>query len=187
MVSTHNWKRTIVGRASVLYSNAKSRCKKKKIGLHITHEWIQKHLERGTCELTGLPFSLEPPPPGLTRRLDAPSLDRISKHKPYTEENTRVILWAVNCALSEYGTSTMLPILKAMIKGIEDVNQGSTTPVPDGLGNQSTNNPQLGTIPTTGIGQDSNDTDDDSGSVRRLNFNHSAQESSGNRLGRRNN
>jgi hypothetical protein len=101
----------------------------------------------------------------MTRRPDAPSLDRISKHKPYTKENTRVILWAVNCALAEYGTTLMLPILKAMIKGIEDANQGSITSLPTESDTKGQGDSKPGLIPTPWFGKDDDIIDDTGGAV----------------------
>lgn len=125
MANSADYKRTTRGRAVVLHGNARLRSRKRNVEVFITADWIEDHLKRGTCELTGLPFSFEPPPEGLTRRPDAPSVDRIDKTKPYTPENTRVILWAVNCALAEYGTETMLPILERMVNAIKE----QSTPV----------------------------------------------------------
>jgi hypothetical protein len=185
MPSSHDWKRTIEGRASVLFSNAKSRCKDKGVELHITQEWIREHLRRGTCELTGIPFNLEPPSEGLTRLPDAPSLDRINKHKNYTEDNTRVILWAVNCALAEYGTEIMLPILKAVVKGIEDAQQNQLTSVSGTDYREGEVYPELGSFSATWIGQDGNDAHHNSGTDARQDFDSSTQTSSGDSMGRR--
>ena len=132
-----------------------------------------------------MPFSFEPPPEGVTRRPDAPSLDRISKHKHYTEENSRVILWAVNCALSEYGTDNMLPILKAMIKGIEDAQTKSATPVSTTDYREGEVYPELGSFSAPWIGQDSNDANHNSGTDEGQDADHSTQESSGDSMGRR--
>jgi len=183
MPSSHEWKRTIKGRASVLFSNAKSRCKNKNVELYITQEWIQEHLKRGTCEITGIPFNLEPPSKKATRRPDAPSLDRIDKNKNYTTDNTRVILWAVNCALAEYGTEEMLPILKAMIKGIEDAQKNQPTPVSTGSYLGSEIYPELGAPITTGFGQDDNNLNHHSGTIQGQDLDHRPQTDSGDSLG----
>lgn len=159
MAFSADYKRTVRGRAVSLLSNARKRCKEKEIELHLTQEWVEEHLVRGTCEITGLHFCFEPPDQKATRRWDAPSLDRIDKDKPYTKENTRVILWAVNCALSEYGTKTMLPILRAMVKGIESANKKTITPVPTGINRQSTEDPATGVISAAGTREDSYDFD----------------------------
>jgi hypothetical protein len=156
---SNDYKRTIKGRAVSLMGNARKRCKEKEIELHLTQEWVEEHLLRGTCEITGLHFCFEPPDQKATRRWDAPSLDRIDKDEPYTENNTRVILWAVNCALSEYGTKIMLPILKAMVKGIESANKKTITPLPTGHYPKSKEHTKHGTVLTAGTREDSYDLD----------------------------
>jgi hypothetical protein len=183
MPANHDWKRTIEGRASVLFSNAKSRCKSKGIELNLTQEWIKQHLRRGTCEITGIRFNLEPPSEGLTRLPDAPSLDRIDKQKHYTEDNTRVILWAVNCALAEYGTEIMLPILKAMVKGIEDAQEKSTTSVSGTDYRQGEIYPELGSFSATWVGEDGDNAHHHCGADARKDLDSRTQTSSGNSVG----
>lgn len=150
MANSADYKRTTRGRAIVLYGNARVRSRKRNVEVFITSDWIEEHLKRGTCELTGLPFSFEPPPEGLTRRPDAPSVDRIDKTKPYTPENTRVILWAVNCALAEYGTETMLPILERMVNAIKE----QPTPISTKHPSASQESEPHGVVHGAGFGQD---------------------------------
>jgi hypothetical protein len=130
-----------------------------------------------------MPFSFEPPPKGLTRRADAPSLDRINKHKHYTEDNCRVILWAVNCALSEYGTENILPILKAMVKGIEDAQKKSTTPVSGTDYREGEIYPKLGSFSSTWAGENSDDAHHHCGADARKDVDNSTQASSRNGVG----
>lgn len=184
-VSKTKSKQTVIGKANILINNARTRSVKKNIVVEITQAWVEKHLKRGTCEITGMPFNLAPPPKGVTRRPDAPSLDRISKHKNYTEDNTRVILWAVNCALAEYGTDGMLPILKAMVKGIENAQALSATPLSAGNYIQGALGAELGSISTPWAWEDSDHSDDHSGAVRRQDADHSAKESGGDSVGQR--
>lgn len=132
-----SYKQTTIGRATVLVNNARSRAVKKNIKIDLPIEWVKYHLDIGVCQITGLPFNLEPPPKGVSRRYDAPSLDRIDKTKDYTSDNTRVILWAVNCALSEYGTDVILPILKATVLGIENAKKNTIASIPEGSNRQS--------------------------------------------------
>jgi hypothetical protein len=107
------------GRALQLLNGAKGRVKKSNGVVTIDKNWIQKRLDKGLCELTNLPFNLE-----LTNtRMNpySPSLDRIDSTNPnYDEKNTRLVLTAVNLTLSNFGQREILPILKAMIKGIEN-------------------------------------------------------------------
>jgi hypothetical protein len=180
----HKYRSTVAGRATILISNAKRRCKDKNVEFHLTREWVEERLVLNTCEITGMSFSFEPPPNGLSRRIDAPSLDRIDKNKNYTEENTRVILWGVNCALSEYGTEMMLPILKATVNGIENAKQKSTTPVPTGTDQQGEVYPELGSFSATGTWQDGNNPDNHCGADAREDANHSTEEGSGDSVGR---
>ena len=176
-------KRTTRGRAVVLVNNARARSLKKNISMELSPEWVEEHLKRGTCELTGLPFSFEPPPEGVTRRPDAPSLDRINKHEHYTEDNTRVILWAVNCALAEYGTEIMLPILEATIKGIKDAQSKSATPVSTGYSRESKDVSKHGIIFTPRTWKNYDHADNHSGTVRGQDADHSPQTSGGDGMG----
>jgi hypothetical protein len=177
------YKATTWGRARVLISNAKQRCREKNVEISISAEWVEEHLKRGTCELTGLPFDFGPPTEGLTRLSNAPSLDRINKDKPYTEDNTRVILWAVNCALAEYGTEIMLPILKAMVKGIEDAQEKSITSVSRTDHRESEIYPELGSFSATWAGEDSDNAHHHCGADARKDLDSSTQASSRNSVG----
>lgn len=177
MAYSNDYKRTVVGRANSLMSNARRRCKAKGIELAITQSWVEAHLTRGTCEITGLHFCFEPRNEHATRRWDAPSLDRINKDLPYTEDNTRVILWAVNCALSEYGTKIMLPILKAMVKGIERAQANQLTSVSAANHRESEIYPELGTVSPTGPWENDYHLDRRRRTVSRENADHSTQES----------
>ena len=108
------------GRAKFLIKSAVYREKNKMTKVTVTVDWVAERIRKGKCELTGLDFDLKPST--ITRHNPyAPSLDRIdSSNKEYSKSNTRVVLASVNVALGEYGTTTMLPILKAMVKAIEE-------------------------------------------------------------------
>ena len=179
----HVYRATIGGRASLLISNAKRRCRDKNIEFHLTRQWVEEHLARNTCEITGMLFDFGPPIGGVSRMINAPSLDRIDKNKHYTEDNTRVILWAVNCALSEYGTEVMLPILKATVKGIENAQQKSTTPVSEGIDSQSEHDTKRRAVLAARLGEDRNHPDNHSGTIPGQDADHSTQESSGDSMG----
>lgn len=105
------------GRAIKIWHRAKTRTG----SCDVTVDWIIEKLKANRCELTGFPFDLSPSTGKYCYNPYAPSLDRIdSSIKAYTPENTRVVLAAVNTALNQYGTETMLPILKAMVEAIEN-------------------------------------------------------------------
>ena len=113
------WSVSPHGRANKLIHNAKRRCVKSGGKVTVTQEWIENRLNLGVCELTNLLFDLQPSKSDHSNAY-APSLDRIdSKNPNYSPDNTRVVLVAVNRALNEHGDKYLLPILKAMIAGIE--------------------------------------------------------------------
>jgi hypothetical protein len=125
---------TIKGRACTLLANAKTRAKKDKAEVSIDIPFIIDGLQRGTCELTGILFDLLRTGEN-SKNLYGPSLDRRdSKNKNYTKENTRIVLYLVNNALNEFTEEQALPILKAMVKAIEEkhARQDTATPVPEG-------------------------------------------------------
>lgn len=101
------------GRAQSLVNAAKKRAK-----VSIELKWVVSVLEKGVCQLSGLPFDLHPTKETYLNPY-APSLDRIDFKKGYTPKNTRVVLSAVNSTLNQFGEKTMLPILKAMVNAIE--------------------------------------------------------------------
>ena len=120
------------GRSSRLIYAAKRRAEKNNISFSLTIEDVFPVIEKGFCELTNLPFDLNPQKKHK-QNPHAPSLDRINSSKGYTKQNTRVVLSAVNTALNEYGEKIMLPILEAMVKGIKkNVKKKSTTPISTG-------------------------------------------------------
>lgn len=108
------WKSTPRGKANGLIRDAKKRGE-----VSISIEWLTKKLENGVCELTGLPFDMSNGDVNIPKAY-APSLDKIdATNKEYSEDNTRVVLFAVNCALGRFGDTTILPILEAMVEGIK--------------------------------------------------------------------
>lgn len=56
----------------------------------------------GRCELTGLLFNGEEIP-GCSKRPYIPSIDRMSAKEPYLFKNCRLICWAVNRAIGDWG------------------------------------------------------------------------------------
>ena len=158
-INNRSYIKTPNGRAKKMLANCFSSAKSRNIYCNIKEEDILPALENGYCELTGLPFDFKPPK-GKVRNPYAPSIDRINSDKGYTKDNIRVVLWAVNAALSECSDEEMLLILRAMVKAIEkNVNKKSTSPIPKGANIKSTDKSQHGTIPTPGTGEDYYDLD----------------------------
>lgn len=173
---------TIRGRALKLINNARSRAVDKNIEIDLPLDWLEQKLVQNKCEITGLPFDLSKPTEH-TRRYNAPSLDRIDKTKGYFVDNTRMVLWLVNCALSEYGTELVLPILKEMVKGIESAKEKQFTPLPDPDNCKGEIDPQHWTISTPRSGKNSDNTDHHSGTIHRENASDCTKEGGGDSVG----
>jgi hypothetical protein len=67
---------------------------------------------QGRCEISGIQFSDEQIP-GCSRRPFIPSIDRIKPKEPYIFDNCRLVCWAVNRALGEWGDEVFWRIVKA--------------------------------------------------------------------------
>jgi len=78
-------------------------------------EWLEKKLESGVCELSGLPFNLINSSQ-YSKNPYAPSLDRIDANDTeYSINNTRVVLSCINQALNQYGLEHFLKMAQAVI------------------------------------------------------------------------
>jgi len=173
------------GRASKLISTMHENKQGKRATMEktITKNDILPILEAGRCQLTDLPFDFMPSNKTSTNPY-SPSLDRIDSQKGYTKENCRIVLSMVNFALGENDDETALPILKALVKGLEkNVKPITTTPIPTRPDTKSKDDTQLGIIPTTGAGQDGDNIDHHSRAIQRQDVNHSAQASSADGMG----
>jgi hypothetical protein len=64
----------------------------------ITEQWFRERLNANVCEMSGLPFELEP-----VRNPFYPTVDRIDPLGPYTQANCRLVIWYLNKALDRLG------------------------------------------------------------------------------------
>ena len=171
---------SVSAKTSRLFAGCKRRAALSKGKLTISRDWIRDRLDNGFCEITKLPFNFSGRE-GYTRQPHAPSVDRIDPKNPdYTPENCRLVLWAVNCAMAEYGEEIMIPIFKAILHA----NKRTATPVSKGTNSPSEIYPELGSFSTTGPWQDSDNPDNHSGTIQGKDADHSAQESSRDGMGR---
>jgi len=105
------------------YSAARGRARAAGIEFLLSRDEYYAIVRRSSfkCELTGIPFSLSWA--GSTRRRPfVPSLDRRDSAKPYTVDNCRLVLCAVNYALNEWGETVLRKIAAALV---EDASVGA--------------------------------------------------------------
>jgi hypothetical protein len=94
---------------------AKERATKAAVPFSLTQEdaMILAKRASGRCEVTGLPFSDERPNE-CSRAPMAPSIDRISPALGYVPENCRLVAFAVNVAISDWGEETFRRIARSL-------------------------------------------------------------------------
>lgn len=97
-----------------LIQGAKDRAKELDVAFdldqHVEH--YRKLIKAGVCELTGLPFVA-----GAGRRSPfSPSLDRIRPEGGYVRGNVRVIVWALNAGIGNWGLSDFATVAKALLR-----------------------------------------------------------------------
>jgi hypothetical protein len=75
---------------------------------------LQRRIDAGVCEVTGIGFSFEPNGLG-PRNPFTPSLDRIAPSLGYVPGNVRVVCWAVNAMVGEWGDDVAAQVAEAFL------------------------------------------------------------------------
>lgn len=105
--------RKLEKRAQCLVGTVRTRCRKRglefDLGAHVAE--IQRRIDAGVCELTGVPFDLSP-----GRKFSSPRIDRIDPRKGYTYDNIRIVLNLVNAALGDWGEVTLREVMQKWLK-----------------------------------------------------------------------
>ena len=96
-------------RAQHLAYEVQSRSRKLGLPCDIDKEWVEERLHSGVCEMTGLRFD------SAKRSAQSPSIDRIDPRVGYTKQNCRMIVWALNRAMSNYGEDFLIAMVKLVI------------------------------------------------------------------------
>ena len=112
-------KRRLEKRAMCLIAGARVRCRKKGITFDLDgfSEELQRRIDLGACEISGIPFDLSP-----GRKPTSPSLDRKNPAGGYTPNNVRVICHALNAALGDWGEDALAPIMMGWLAKRNAIN-----------------------------------------------------------------
>ena len=102
------------GTVTKLLNYARDRSKLYDVPFELDRDWLREKLERGVCEVSGLPVQRISPGDYRTHPY-APSLDRIVPALGYVKSNTRLVLFAVNRAMSDWGDEVLLTIARAIV------------------------------------------------------------------------
>lgn len=96
------------GYANSLLHGASRRAKKFGREFTIDRSFISERLEKGVCEVSGLPFVFQ------AHSLFAPSLDRKDNSKGYTPENTQVVVFGYNACKAAGTHEDVLKLAEAI-------------------------------------------------------------------------
>jgi hypothetical protein len=96
-------------------SRVKARAQKKGVPFELDEAWVRQEVERndGRCALTGMNFTTGD---GPGRAPFTPSFDRIDPRKGYTKDNTRIVIWAINVMLGDWGEDVFENVVIALRK-----------------------------------------------------------------------
>jgi len=108
----------VKNRAKYLVAECRRRCLKRgwKFDLNNHVEEIQTRMNVGLCELTGITMNMKPT---KGRPFNAPSIDRIDPKKGYVYSNIRIICFAANAMLGDWGEDVALKMAKSWIAKME--------------------------------------------------------------------
>jgi hypothetical protein len=101
--------------AKLAFTTARRNALKRSIPFELTKTDVEILVMRckGKCEVSGIPFEMDPHP-SARRRPFAPSIDRIHSTKGYTRHNVRMICVIANLALNEWGDEALLRLARAV-------------------------------------------------------------------------
>jgi hypothetical protein len=106
--------------------SAKSRAVKERQAFDLDYDWAIAEIERQNfrCALTGIPFFA--PYDGNSRvHPFCPSLDRILPGQGYTKENVRVVIYAANVMLMDWGTQVFDKVINHCMAQKKERNRTS--------------------------------------------------------------
>lgn len=109
-----NYAASTKGRSRYLLLSAKKRALRHGLPFDITFEDIVPHLERGTCQRTGLEFDLSPAKCKGGPRPFSPSLDQVFPRKGYVRGNVEVVCWIYNICKSDFDEVDIRKFAKAL-------------------------------------------------------------------------
>ena len=94
----------------VFATRVKRNSKRAKVGFNLDLEWFQERLDRGTCEVSGLPFVDSEKPMDSFQ----PSVDRTDPNGGYTKDNCKMVVWMYNSCKGDNSHKDVMIFAKAL-------------------------------------------------------------------------
>ena len=101
-------------RASRLFRAARDRSEKKNEIFGLSIDWVKQKLDSGFCEKTGVAFDLKRHPEFIYNPF-APSIDKIDPSKPYTPENSQMVIDWYNRAKGQHSESDFVDLCRLVV------------------------------------------------------------------------
>lgn len=96
-----------------MVNGARRRAKDQGVDFDLDLDWVKQKIEAGKCEVTGIPFNLQPAK-DKWKHPYAPSLDRVEAGAGYTKDNVRVVVAIYNLAVNEWGEQVFWDFVDAL-------------------------------------------------------------------------
>jgi hypothetical protein len=100
-------------RAQKLLCSIGKKCRRERLAFDLDVDWLERRLAAGRCELTGIPFNMSVA--GRRRNAFTPSIDRIVAGGGYTKSNCRVVIYALNAAMNDWGLDVVYQVAEALL------------------------------------------------------------------------
>jgi len=115
-------------RAQTLFWAAQRSAKKHKLPINIDVQWIEKKLNAGVCEVSGIPFELKSLRTGKggigSQNPFAPSLDCVLQKKGFVKSNVRVVIAMYSMGKRNVSHETFMQLCRALVR--KEVNNATS-------------------------------------------------------------
>ena len=99
--------------ARSLFQNSAANAVRRNVEHSLTYEWVRERVERGVCELSGVPFVF-----GGNKHPRNPSIDRIDSSRGYTPDNCRIALWMLNAGKNDAEDQVFVDALRLVAESM---------------------------------------------------------------------
>lgn len=112
------YRNSVHHRARTMLQNARARAKARHQPCTLTRVRIFSALKHGVCERTGIAFKVGK---DESRRQHprAPSIDKLDRTKPYSDDNVQIVIWQYNVAKWQLTDLELLEFCRKVVQAAE--------------------------------------------------------------------